>query len=62
MNRIKLLRKKIGLTQINLAHEIGVTQACIAAWETEKAKPAIDKIPKLAEALHCKISDLFENG
>ena len=60
MVKIKTLREKTGITQGCLAEEMGVKQSAIAAWESGKASPRADKLPKLAEVLGCKIEDLFE--
>ncbi len=59
MENIKVLREKIGLTQVGLAEALGVTQACVAMWENGKALPNSDKLPKLAEVLGCTIDDLY---
>lgn len=60
MKKIKELRKKLNMTQQELAEEIGVTQSAIAMWENEKALPFTDKLPLLAKALECEITDFFE--
>ncbi len=57
--KIKELRVNKKLTQEELAEAIGVTQACVAMWETGKALPNSDKLPKLAEVLGCSIDDLY---
>ena len=59
MANIKILREKVGITQMKLAEDIGVTQACVAMWETGKAFPNSDKLPKLAEVLGCTIDELY---
>ena len=46
---IKQLRKEKGLTQIQLAHELGVDQASISKWESGKANPTKEYEDKLAE-------------
>jgi transcriptional regulator with XRE-family HTH domain len=59
MNGIEHCRKKAGLTQVQLADSLGVSQANISAWEKGKAFPSADKLPSIAEVLKCKIDDLF---
>ena len=59
MENIKVLREKVGLTQVELAEAIGVTQACVAIWESGKALPNSDKLPKLSEVLSCTIDELY---
>ena len=59
MNGIEYCRKKAGLTQVQLAELLGVSQANISTWEKGKAFPSADKLPNIAEVLKCKIDDLF---
>ena len=61
MNAIEVHRKKLGLTQIDLAKEMNVTQANISQWETGEAMPRAEKLPQLAKVLQCEISDLFKS-
>lgn len=60
MKGIELQRRKIGLSQIELAEKVGVSQANISQWESGVALPRADKLPVLAKALNCKIDDLFK--
>ena len=59
-NAIKLMRKKAGITQSELAKEMGVEQSAVAAWETGKSLPVASKLPKLSKILRCSIDDLYE--
>lgn len=34
MNRFRQLRKDLGLSQVNLAEKLGVTQTAVSQWET----------------------------
>lgn len=54
----KRLEKKI--TQETLGKELGVKQGAVSAWESGKAIPKADKLPKLAKVLGCRVEDLFE--
>ncbi len=38
--KIKTLRKTLGLTQEEFAHEIGVTFATVNRWENSKSEPS----------------------
>ena len=58
--RIKELREARGLTQVQLADGVGVTQGAVAKWETGRAIPGGGKLPALADMLNCSINDLFE--
>lgn len=57
--RIKEIRQKIGMSQLELAEKIRVNQTAISQWERGAAYPACEKLPALASALDCTINDLF---
>jgi len=46
--RIKQLRLESGLTQTQLADEVGFSQSAIAAWEAGERVPSADAIIALA--------------
>lgn len=48
-NKIKNLRIKTGLTQSELAIEVGLPQSCISLWEKGKREPNLNGLKKLAE-------------
>ena len=58
--RIEKFRKEKGLTQGALAMQLGVKQGAVAMWETGKALPRADKLPKLAEILDCTVDELLK--
>ena len=58
---IKALREKNEITQQSLARILGINQSAVSNWETEKAMPRADLLPKLAKALGCSIDDLFRD-
>ena len=63
MYAIRELRKKAGLTQVELAHLLGFkSTSIISMWESGDRSPRTDKLPELARILHCRIDDLFERG
>lgn len=43
-NRIESLRKKVGLSQQELAEKIGVHQTAISQWEQGHTKPGFDAL------------------
>ncbi len=47
--RIVLHRKKLGLTQDQLAEKLGVTAQAVSKWENDQSCPDINMLPKLAE-------------
>lgn len=50
--RLRLLRKKHGYTQVSLAQTIGVSKGTVAMWETGKRTPDFETLIRL--------SDLFD--
>ena len=52
-SRIKELRIKRGITQEELAQQIGVTKGAIGNYENEVSSPKIELMYKLFEALDC---------
>ena len=59
--RIKELRRAAGLTQTQLAENVGVTQGMVVAWEQGANFPRADKLPALAKALGVTINDLYKS-
>ncbi len=57
---IKKAREKVGLTQQELANELGVVQSTVAMWETQSSLPRADKLPALAKVLGCTIDELLK--
>lgn len=47
--RIVLHRKRLGLTQDQLAEQLGVTAQAVSKWENDQSCPDISMLPKLAE-------------
>lgn len=60
MNAIIGLRKKQGLSQVQLAEKLNITQGAVSQWEMGLSKPKSEILPELAKALNCTIDDLFE--
>lgn len=53
------IRMSRTLSQNEVAKLLDVSRSTVAMWETGKAAPTADKLPKLAEVLKCSIEDLF---
>jgi transcriptional regulator with XRE-family HTH domain len=49
--RIKMLRKRKGWTQDELAKRMGVSRVTIGSWETGKVIPKIESVQEMAVAL-----------
>jgi len=58
-DNIRRLRKEKGLTQTELADELGLSLASIQGYESERVWPAMDTIKSLAKALEVEESALF---
>lgn len=58
--KIRELRKKQGLTLIDLAQRSGISKSEISEIETGKRDPRFSTIVNLAEALNVSINDVFE--
>ncbi len=56
---IKKLREARGLTQLQLADEIGVTAKAVSKWETAKGLPDISLIEPLSRALGVSVMELM---
>lgn len=55
---IKALRKSLGLTQDQFAHELGVKRSLIGAYEEGRAEPRLELLCKMAELGSMPIEDL----
>lgn len=62
MNIIIELRKRAGLTQLNLAEHLNVDRSTVAKWESGEVMPTADKLPRIAKVLGCSIDDLFKDA
>lgn len=56
---IKSLREKKGLTQLELAHILGVSSQAVSKWETAKGLPDITLIKPLSDALGVSVLELM---
>lgn len=61
-NRIRDLRKKTGLSQLDFGTDIGTTQATVAWWESGRGYPKLESIGKMAEAFGVPVSTLLLEG
>ena len=58
-DNIQKFRKRIGMTQEELAKELGVTFQAVSKWENAKAAPDITFLPIMADIFGCYIDELF---
>jgi putative transcriptional regulator len=58
-NKIRELRKNMGLRQEDLANRLGVTRQTINAIENEKYNPTLELAIKLSRLLQSPVEELF---
>ena len=54
------LRKQHGMTQLELAEKMGVTDKAVSKWERDLSCPDINTIPNLAEILGVSVEELMQ--
>lgn len=71
--KIKAFRQEAGLTQVQFAEKLGITQGLVAHYETQpgeigkngkekkSSKPELEKLPLIAEILGKNVIDLFDD-
>lgn len=55
----KSAREKSGLTQRDLATELGIDQSTVSLWEVGKTQPRAKLLPRLAIILGCTVDELL---
>lgn len=59
MNKLKQIREKQGVSQTNLAAEVGVSARHISFIENDDRNPSIDIALKIAAALNVSVEEIF---
>ncbi len=59
--RLHQLREQAGLTQAQVAGQLGISPRAYAFWEREMVALKPDQIQTLAATLNVAVADLFEN-
>ena len=59
-NMVAVLRKQKGMTQLELAEKMGVTDKAVSKWERDLSFPDVSSIPKLAEILGVTVDELMK--
>ena len=54
------LRKQLGMTQLELAEKMGVTDKAVSKWERDLSCPDINSLPTLAEILGVSVEELMQ--
>ena len=57
---ISSLRKENGMTQLELAEKMGVTDKAVSKWERDLSCPDVNTIPKLAEIFNISVDELMQ--
>lgn len=55
-------RKSKGMTQLELAGKVGVSQTTVSQWESTEKYPTLDKIYDIANALKISVSALVDTS
>lgn len=58
-DNLKILRKKIGLTQEQMAQQIGIKRSLLGAYEEGRADPRISNLLKFAEIFNLSVDQLI---
>lgn len=59
-NKITELRKEKGMTQLDLADKMGVTDKAVSKWERDLSCPDIHTITRLSEVLEVSVEELMQ--
>ena len=57
---IAALRKEKGMTQLDLATKMGVTDKAVSKWERDLSFPDVASLPLLAEVLGVTVDELLQ--
>lgn len=58
--RIKELRKRAGLSQDQLAEQVGIESKYLSRLEVGKRSPSLDTLGRIADALRVEMKTLFD--
>ena len=57
---IAAMRKEHGMTQLELAEKMGVTDKAVSKWERDLSFPDINSIPRLAAVFKVTVDELMQ--
>lgn len=60
--KLTSLRKKNGLTQLDLAEKLGVSRQAVSRWEVGSAVPTIDNLKALSSLYSVSVDYLLRDG
>lgn len=58
MLNLKIMRIRRGMTQVELAQKVGISQNALSFYEVGNRSPRMDVLYKLAEVLDCDVKDI----
>jgi transcriptional regulator with XRE-family HTH domain len=58
--RIKELRKRVGLSQDQLAEKVGIESKYLSRIEVGKRYPSLDALERIADSLQVEMKELFD--
>lgn len=61
-SKIAFYRKKLNITQENLAQQLQVTNQAVSKWESDQCCPDIQLLPRLADIFGVSIDELFDRA
>lgn len=61
-NHLKQLRKKLNLSQKNVADELHLTRQAISQWENNKTYPDVEKLYQLSQLYQCDLEELLSES
>ena len=53
-------RKELGMTQRELAQQMGVTDKAVSKWERDLSYPDVNSLPKLAEIFEMSVDEMMQ--
>lgn len=60
--KLIVLRDKAGISQMELAHQLGVYRQAVSRWESGDATPSMDKLKALAKIYNVSLDWLCNDG
>lgn len=60
-NRIRALRKRAGLSQVDLAEQVGLSQGQLSNLENGDRILSLEWMRRIAKALGCSVADLLDD-
>ncbi len=60
-SKLKFLRRKIGLSQMELAEKLGVSRQAISSWEAGASRPSVDNLQCLSKLYNIPLEVLLDD-